>query len=111
MPSYKLKKFIWYKALWEEILVVFQNEAYTTQTCHRCGSKNTVVCKRYFKCLDCGLEYNRDLNPAINIGNRFLDQWFKDRAELAKPLTPTLCNAPKGEEFGKAKFDGRIPLL
>jgi IS605 OrfB family transposase len=111
MPSYKLKKFIWYKALWEEIPVVFQNEAYTTQTCHRCGSKNTVVCKRYFKCLDCGLEYNRDLNPAINIGNRFLDQWFKNRAVLAKPLTPTLCNAPKGDKFGKAMFDGRIPLL
>jgi IS605 OrfB family transposase len=27
MPSYKLKKFIQYKALWEEIPVVFQNEA------------------------------------------------------------------------------------
>jgi putative transposase len=106
MPSYKLKKFIQYKAEWEEIPMIFQNEAYTTQkTCHRCRSK------KYFKCLDCGLEYNRDLNPAINIGNRFLDQWFKNRAELAKPQTPTLCNAPKGEEFGKAMSDGRIPLL
>jgi hypothetical protein len=57
------------------------------------------------------LEYNRDLNPAINIGNRFLDQWFRNRAVLAKPLTPTLYNALKGEEFGKAMFDGRIPLL
>jgi putative transposase len=111
MPSYKLKKFIQYKALWEGIPVAFQNEAYTTQTCHRCGSRNTIVSKRFFKCLDCGLEYNRDLNPAINIGNRFLDQWFKNRAELAKPLTPTLCNAPKGDKFGKAMFDGRIPLL
>jgi putative transposase len=111
MPSYKLKTFIQYKALWEEIPVIFQNEAYTTLTCHRCGSKNTVVYKRYFKCLDCGLEYNRDLNPAINIGNRFLDQWFRNRAVLAKPLTPTVNETPKGDKFGKAMFDGRIPLL
>jgi putative transposase len=111
MPSYKLKKFIWYKALWEEISVVFQNEAYTTQTCHRCGSKNTVVCKRYFKCLDCGLEYNRDLNPAINIGNRFLDQWFRNRAELAKPLTPTVNEVLKADKFDEAVFDGRISLF
>jgi transposase len=84
---------------------------YTTLTCHRCGSKNTAAYKRYFKCLDCGLEYYRDLNPAINLGNRFLDQWFKNRAELTQPQTPTVNEAPKGDKFGEAVLDGRIPLL
>jgi putative transposase len=111
MPSYKLKTLIQYKAEWEGIPVAFQNEAYTTMTCHRCGSQNTVVRKRYFKCLNCGLEYNRDLNPAINIGNRFLDQWFKNRAELAQPQTPTVNHAPSGDKFGETVIDGRIPLL
>jgi putative transposase len=109
MPSYKLKKFIKYKALWEEIPVIFQNEAYTTLTCYRCGSQNTIVHKRYFKCLNCGLEYNRDLNPAINIGNRFLDHWFKNRAELTQPQTPTLSFvAEKSELIGTPEYDGRI---
>jgi len=111
MPFYKTKKFIEYKALWERIPVVFENEAYSTITCHRCGSRNTIVYKRLFRCLQCGLEYNRDLNASINMGNRFLDQRFKSRAELTQPQTPT-ANSIAGrssEQIAIAKCDGRIP--
>ncbi|MFQ6136899.1 MAG: zinc ribbon domain-containing protein [Candidatus Hydrothermarchaeales archaeon] len=30
------------------------NEAYTTRACHACGSTNTVIKKRSFRCKDCG---------------------------------------------------------
>jgi len=48
-------------------------EAWTSKTCHRCGSTNTRRSKQsYFWCLDCGLQYNADWNSAINIGSAFL---------------------------------------
>jgi putative transposase len=111
MPSYKTKSFIQYKALWEEIPVVLWNESYTSITCHRCGSIGTMK-KRLFVCPNCG-EYNRDLNAGINIANRFLDYMFKNRAELAQPLTPTLNNVA-GRSSGLLEAtasDGRISRL
>ncbi|MHA1835487.1 MAG: RNA-guided endonuclease InsQ/TnpB family protein, partial [Candidatus Odinarchaeia archaeon] len=47
------------------------NEAWTSKTCHRCNSRNTKrPYQSLFKCLDCGLEYNADINSAVNIGVR-----------------------------------------
>jgi putative transposase len=45
-------------------------EAYTSQTCPRCGSRNTRRILRGFKCLDCGLEAHRDAVGVINIAAR-----------------------------------------
>lgn len=96
MPSYKIKHMLTYKALWEGIPCVGINEAYTTQQCHRCGSLNTIVKKRLFKCSECGLEYNRDLNASINIGNRLLDYMFNSRGSSEPPLTSPVNIVPKG---------------
>ncbi len=40
----------------------------------------------FFKCLSCGLEYNADLNGAVNIGKRFADHWLADGALGFVPL-------------------------
>ncbi len=85
MPSYKIKHMLTYKALWEEVQVIPLNEAYTSKHCWRCRGLNIEIRKRCFRCKDCGLEYNRDLNGAINIGNRLLRYMLMSRASLNTP--------------------------
>lgn len=79
MPYYKLTEYIRYKALWKGIAVILANEDYTSQTCHKCHSIGKRLSQGLFKC-SCGLEYNADLNGAINIGKRFLDHVLRDGA-------------------------------
>lgn len=43
------------------------NEWMSTKRCSECGSKNTEVNDRRFRCLDCGYEEDRDVNAARNI--------------------------------------------
>lgn len=57
---------------------------------------NTVNRKRLFKCRNCGLEYNRDLNGAINIGNRLLGYMLRSRRSSEPRLTSPLNIVPKG---------------
>jgi len=45
-------------------------EAYTSQTCPRCGSRNTERILRRFRCLGCGLEAHRDAVGVSNIATR-----------------------------------------
>jgi len=71
MPTHKIKTMLTCKALWNGISVFSVNEAYTSKTCHKFGLRETIIKGRYFKCKSCGLEYNRDLNGAINIGRLF----------------------------------------
>jgi IS605 OrfB family transposase len=53
------------------IQVVKINEAWTSRTCHRCGSTNTErPTQEQFICKACGLEYDADLNAAHNIASR-----------------------------------------
>jgi len=94
MPSFKIKHMLLYKALWAEIPVATVNEAWTSKQCWRCGSTNTVVRKRMFKCRDCGLEYNRDLNGSVNIGNRLLGYMLRSRADVNQPQTPPVYSVP-----------------
>ena len=94
--SLKVKHMLTYKALWEGIPCVGIGEAYTTQQCHKCGSMNTVVNKRLFKCEECGLEYNRDLNASINIGNRLSGYMLDSMGSSEPPLTSPVSIIPKG---------------
>ena len=94
MPSFKVKHMLLYKALWAEIPVAIVNEAWTSKQCLRCGSTNTIVRKRMFKCKNCGLEYNRDLNGSVNIGNRLLGYMLGSRADVNQPQPPSECSVP-----------------
>jgi len=56
-------------------------EAWTSKTCHRCGSTNTRrSTQSLFQCLNCGLQYNVDWNSSINIGSVFLPAALSRRA-------------------------------
>jgi len=46
------------------------SEAYTSQTCPRCGSRHSLRVLRRFHCLDCGLEAHRDAVGVLNIAAR-----------------------------------------
>ncbi|MHA1186910.1 MAG: zinc ribbon domain-containing protein [Candidatus Heimdallarchaeota archaeon] len=51
-------------------------EAWTSKTCHLCDSTNTKRPKSsHFICEDCGLQYNADINGAINIAQRYWTQF------------------------------------
>jgi hypothetical protein len=61
------------------------SEAWTSRTCLRCGSTNTLrPTQDLFLCDECGLQLNADINGAKNIGFRpimsldgtSLDQWL-----------------------------------
>ena len=43
------------------------NEAYTSKTCCNCGVLNDVQGSEVYKCKDCGLIVDRDVNGALNI--------------------------------------------
>jgi len=86
MPYYKLTRMITYKANWRGIPVIKLSEAYTSKTCHRCGEKGTRPHQGLFKCKNCGLEYNADLNGAINIAERFREQALPDRGLIDHAL-------------------------
>ncbi len=88
MPFNKLKSFLSYKSVEAGVPIFFVLEANTSRTCHLCGSKSAAAHKRSFKCLDCGLEHNRDLNAAINIANRLLGYIPLSRGSSDAPEPP-----------------------
>jgi putative transposase len=71
MPFYKLSKFIEYKAEAEGVPVVKMREWHASKTCHLCNNEGKRISQGLFKCPTCGLEYNADLNGAINLFKRF----------------------------------------
>jgi len=48
-------------------IAIIVNEWLSTKQCSECSSKKTEVNDRYFKCLECGYEDDRDVNAAKNI--------------------------------------------
>jgi len=68
-PFYVFKQLLTYKANWEGIRVLTVPEAYTSQTCSRCGMRGQRVAGR-FSCQNCGLRVDADVNGAWNIAKR-----------------------------------------
>jgi len=85
MPFSKLSNFIEYKARWEGLQVIKVNEAYTSQTCSKCGQIGTRT-NGLFKC-SCGYQDNADRNGAINIAKRGLGQASKSGVSVIIPRT------------------------
>jgi len=74
LPFYKLKTYIEYKANSAGIDVRYIPASDTTKTCHICGNVSPYkIQKREYTCLECGMVYNRDLNSAVNIANRYIE--------------------------------------
>jgi putative transposase len=97
----KLRNFIQYKAQEKGIPVVLVDEAYTSQTCHRC--KEVEDTKRpsqgRFKCGNCGLDhYNADVNAAKNILDRFSAYMVENGAAVDQPETQA-SNEPEVSNF------------
>ena len=83
-PFYKLSAYIKYKAETEGIEVIEVSEAYTSQTCWKCGEKG-MRRQGLFKCGLCGIEDNADRNGAINIAKRGIGQALSQGLSLTKP--------------------------
>jgi len=74
----KTTNMINYKAKSMGIKVEYINEAYTTQTCPKCGNR----CKpqsRNYSC-GCGFKYHRDGVGAINIFKKYISGSLKDNS-------------------------------
>lgn len=71
MPFDKLSRFIEYKAEAEGVPIVKMKEWNASKTCHICNNEGKRVSQGLFRCPNCGLEYNADLNGAINLFKRF----------------------------------------
>lgn len=60
--------FLTYKAEEAGKQAVKVNPAYTSQTCSQCGNRHKLeLSDRTYRCPNCGLEMDRDLNAALNI--------------------------------------------
>ena len=90
---YRIIQMIKYKCEERGIPYLIIKESWTSKTCHKCGSRNTKrPYQSLFKCLDCGLEYNADINSAINIGIRASSLMPIGRCE------PAVTNNDRAEE-------------
>jgi len=87
MPYYKLTQFIKYKAAWDGVAVLIIPEAYTSKSCHRCGSIGSRPYQGLFLCHACGLRYSADLNGSRNILKRALGYIPSAGAALTQSLT------------------------
>ena len=81
---------ICYKAALAGIRVIFQSEAYTSQTCPRCARRKKPS-NRAYHCHACGFKYHRDGVGAINL-------WSKVSGYLFYPVVGALA-APVGVRF------------
>lgn len=70
MYSFK-SKLVW-KCNHLGVKVLLTDECYTSKTCCRCGVLNNVGGSEWYKCVDCGIGVDRDVNGAMNILNKSL---------------------------------------
>ena len=70
----KTRETITYKAQREGMTIKLMDEAYSSQTCPRCGKRNKT-CSRNYKC-SCGFRYHRDGVGAINIRSKTMYQEY-----------------------------------
>ena len=71
LPYRMFQSILEYKCLDLGINVVYVNPAYTSKQCSVCHSINTERLKTSFRCLDCSLELDADLNGSRNICGRY----------------------------------------
>ena len=95
----RLQSMICYKAELVGLTVKFVSEAYTSQTCPKCGNRKKPT-NRNYHCNHCGFEYHRDGVGAINIWNK-VSGFIKGRqtsAALGSPVVGAMAS-PIGVRF------------
>jgi putative transposase len=100
LPYHKLVSFIEYKASWHGIPVLKVREAFTSQTCSRCGAKGIRV-GGLFQCPNCGLNLNADYNGAKNIMKRAFGKLHTEPLSSVGGCFDTAQNSP----YGQPEFD------
>ena len=81
----KFLNFLEYKASWYgKKLIKIHKFFPSSKTCSRCSSVKSELklSERIFRCTECGLEIDRDINASINILRQGLRQVGEERAEL-----------------------------
>ena len=86
----RLQFMICYKAELAGLKVKFVSEAYTSQTCPRCGNRKKPA-NRNYHCNHCGFQYHRDGVGAINL-------WNKVSGFLLSPVVGAMAS-PIGVRF------------
>ena len=86
----RLQFMICYKAELVGLRVKFVSEAYTSQTCPKCGNRKRPT-NRNYHCNHCGFEYHRDSVGAINL-------WNKVSGFLLSPVVGVMAS-PIGVRF------------
>lgn len=77
---YQIQMFTNYKAEWAGKTVIFVDPNRTSKECHVCGNlEDMKLSDRTFRCSKCGLILDRDINAAINIQNRGMKEFLKDK--------------------------------
>lgn len=71
LSFFKFKERMIYKCKERNINLLIGTEEYTTKTCTNCGKLNNVS-GRIYKCKNCNLNINRDINGARNIYLKYL---------------------------------------
>ena len=69
---YEFRRQIEYKAELYGIEVVIADRFYpSSKTCHKCGNikKDLKLSDRTYRCGECSLEIDRDVNASINLAN------------------------------------------
>ena len=67
---YEFKRQLEYKCKWYGVELIIADRFYpSSKTCSKCGSvkKDLKLSDRVYKCSECGLEMDRDLNASINL--------------------------------------------
>ncbi len=98
----KLQNMIQYKALWDNIPVIYVNPQYTSQVCPKCLSTNKRI-KSNYKCKYCGYKANADHVGALNIRKKFWESIsFPETASINNAVGFSF-NEPKTMIEGRAK--------
>jgi IS605 OrfB family transposase len=97
LPFRRLQELVEYKALLQGIETRYLTKDQTrntTRECHRCGHV-APVSGRTYRCAECGLEYDRDLNAAVNIAQRLMRELGWGSCDAPEPASVTEGAKPR----------------
>ena len=87
----RLQNMIQYKALWDNIPVIYIHPEFTSQVCPKCLSTNKRT-KHNYKCKHCGYQANADHVGAVNIRKKFWEGIsFPETAPINRAVGFSFC--------------------